>query len=94
MLFTELVEKYPEGLRLTLADLMLSFISIEKRLNDLSLPGSKGKIVEEAREVSGVLKDPPWDLSVDFLWKVYLDIEDYESQIKNWLADTKPNEGL
>lgn len=94
MLFTELVEKYPEELRQTLADLMLNFISIEKRLNDLSLAGSKGAIVREAREVAAVLKDPPWNLSADFLWKVYLDIESYELQIKNWLAYTKTNEGL
>ena len=84
--FIELVDNYPQDKQSDFVTLFSSFVIIQKQLQDLSDPKSKGMIVNEAREIAQVLKDPPWGLTTKFLWSVILDLELYEHAINDWVA--------
>jgi hypothetical protein len=84
--FIELVDSYPKNEQSEFVRLFSSFVIIQKQLQDLSDPKSKGVIVNQSREIAQVLKDPPWDLTVSFLWSVILDLGFYEQAINDWLT--------
>lgn len=87
MKFKELVKFYPPEKQGELALLLIEFIDIQMKLNDLSDRQPKGEVVEYARSIAEVLKKPPWLLDIDFLWHICLELEEYRAMIGDWLRD-------
>lgn len=91
MKFAELAKLYPENQRKDLATLLIKFIDVQKRLNDSSDNQPKGEVVKDARLIADVLKKPPWRLDADFLWHIYLELDEYSETIHSWLQDSLYN---
>lgn len=82
--FKQLVEQFPQNDQWAFMKLAYEFTYIQKCLADPDDPLPKGKRVNRARELSEELKKDPWNISVDLLWEICLNLEDWEKQIKEW----------
>ena len=87
MEFRELHENYDDEQMQELAEALLSFVGLQKQLQDPEDPVPKGNLVNMIRVNSTILKLPPWNLEVDYLWQICQELDQYEDSILNWLRD-------